>query len=434
MPVVLYSVSMEAAVPQTPEYLHAFAIILPAIALCWGLCRMCLKGPQSALLPDFLLYICAGFLVKTVCGTFFPDSMALLTKQNDSFVAIQFVALFFFMTPSCANLSFEGLGSHAKEVGSLVTGCVLAFLLALLSAPAIAKFAPDPLFVDADENTRFAHFLVLSLGTMVTSIPFLTKILLGNGLLKSRFGKSLLLSACIVDVVVWIIFSIALSISSSGGADIGTAGWQILRAIALIGLTLGIGIPLVRWGAAALQRNSWLDFLFALAVAGGTLAFTMLVGLEPIVGMVLAGLVAGSARDHIAEGLDRLEKLAATFGAPVYFICVGFSINLTTTPNFAMIVVFLLWTSAVKIGSVAVTTGFLRQPSWSSLGFGIAMNTRGGPGLVLAAASYSAGLVSITGFMALTLTSILTAVMTDLYLRSELRNGRVPLPHQGNKL
>jgi Kef-type K+ transport system membrane component KefB len=68
------------------------------------------------------------------------------------------------------------------------------------------------------------------------------------------------------------------------------------------------------------------------------------------------------------------------------------------------------------------------------LGFGIAMNTRGGPGLVLAAASYSAGLVSITGFMALTLTSILTAVMTDLYLRSELRNGRVPLPNQGNKL
>ena len=420
--------------PQTPEYLHAFATILPAIALCWGLCRLFRKGSQLALLPDFLLYICAGFLVKTVCDTFLPDSMALLSKENDIFVAIQFAALFFFMTPSCANLRFEGLGSHAKEVGSLVTGCVIAFFLALISAPAIAKFAPDPLFVDVDENTRFAHFLILSLGTMVTSIPFLTKILLSNGLLKSRFGKSLLLSACIVDVMVWIIFSIALSIPSSGGANIGTAGWQILRAIALMGLTLGVGIPVARWGAAALQRNSWLDFFFALAVTGGTLAFTMLVGLEPIVGMVLAGLVAGSARHHIAEGLDHLEKLAATFGAPVYFICVGFSINLTITPDFAMIVVFLLWTSAVKIGSVAVTTGFLRQPSWSSFGFGIAMNTRGGPGLVLAAASYSAGLVSITGFMALTLTSILTAVMTDLYLRSELRNGRVPLPNQGNKL
>ncbi|MFL0691898.1 MAG: cation:proton antiporter [Agrobacterium tumefaciens] len=308
MPVVLYSVSMEAAVPQTPEYLHAFAIILPAIALCWGLCRLFRKGSQLALLPDFLLYICAGFLVKMACGAFFPDSMALLSKENDSFVAIQFAALFFFMVPSCANLRFEGLGSHAKEVGSLVTGCVLAFFLALISAPAIAKVAPDPFFVDADENIRFAHFLVLSLGAMVTSIPFLTKILLSNGLLKSRFGKSLLLSACIVDVVVWIIFSIALSISSSGGANIGTAGWQILRAIALMGLTLGVGIPVARWGAAALPRNSWLDFFFALAVTGGTLTFTVLVGLEPIVGMVLAGLVAGSARDHIAEGLDRLEN------------------------------------------------------------------------------------------------------------------------------
>lgn len=418
---------------QIPQYLSTLTMTLATIAFCWVVCRVLLKATQSAFLPDFLLYICIGFLAKTVCDTLLPDGTVLFSKQNSSLGAIQFLALFLFMTSSCATLRFTGMGRHAKEVGSLVAGCILAFLLALLSAPFVDRFAPDPLFVDSGESIRLAHFLVLSLGAMVTSIPFLTKILLNNGLLTSRFGNSLLLSACLVDILVWIIFSIAISMSSGGEADIGTAGGQVLRAVALIGLTLGIGMPFARLGAAAFGRTNWGDFLLGLAISAGTLLFTSAVGLAPIVGMVLAGLVVGATRNHTAGRIDYLQKIATTLGAPTYFICVGFGINLLTTLNFTMIAVFLVWTSAIKIASVAFTTSFLRQSSWSSLGFGIAMNTRGGPGLVLAAASYSAGLVGITGFMALTLTSILTAVMTDFYLRSARRNGRMPVPNPQNQ-
>jgi Kef-type K+ transport system membrane component KefB len=395
------------------------ASVLFALILCsWSLCKAFLRGAQSVFLPDFLLYILAGALVKLLYGAAFPAGPPLFSNQNSPLVSVQFMALFLFITPNCAGLRVERLGENAKEVISLVAGSVLAFLLALGTVPFVDRIAPDPLFIDAGENARLGHFLALSLGAMVTSLPFLTKILCNNGLLKSAFGSSILLSACLVDILVWVLFSIAVSIFLTGVTDVSSAAWQIFRALALISFALGAGIVLARFYVAAGAASKWRAFPFPLFVAGGFMAFTTFLGLAPIVAMVITGLVIGSVRGHIPAAVERMEKISANLGAPVYFVCVGFSLNVSTTLNFAMIIVFLLWTSAVKIGAVAFTTSFLRYPSSTSLSFGIAMNTRGGPGLVLAAASYSIGLVGITGFTAMTFASVITALITDLHLKT----------------
>lgn len=402
---------------QIAQEFFLSSMLLALILGSWGLCKGVLRGAKSAFLPDFLLYILAGVLVKLLYNTAFPDGPPLFSKQNSTLVAIQFIALFLFMTPSCAGLSFERIGSNAKEVSSLVAGSVLAFMLALATVPFVDKIAPDPLFVDASENARMGHFLALSLGAMVTSLPFLTKILINHGLLKTPFGNSILLSACLVDILVWILFSITVSVFSGGTADVGYAALQVLYSVVLISIAFGAGILLLRFCVAIRPRNNWFDFPVTLLSSGAVVAFTVLLCLAPIVGMVIAGLVLGSVRNIIAPSISRLEKISVTFGAPVYFLCVGFSIELSTTLNFSMIAVFLLWTSVIKVGAVAFTTSFLRNPSSTSLNFGIAMNTRGGPGLVLAAASYSIGLVGITGFAAMTLASIITALLTDLHLK-----------------
>lgn len=403
---------------QIVQELCFFSISAVLLLCSWGLVRVLLRTVQSVLLPDFLVYITAGVLVNLLYSAAFPNGPSLLPGQNKTFAAIQFVALFLFMMPSCASLHFERIGDHAKEVGSLVGGSILAFLLALATAPFIDRIAPDPLFINADEHSRMGHFLALSLGAMVTSLPFLTKILINNGLLKSAFGNSILISACLVDILVWIIFSIAVSVFSSGEADVGSAALQILRAVLLVLIALGVGIFLARLCVAALPDESRFDFLFILAVSGILLGLAVLIGLAPIVGMVVAGLAIGSIRDRIAPGIRSLEKTSANLGAPVYFLCVGFSINLSASFSFTTVVVFLLWTTVVKVGAVVFSTSFLRHPSATSLDFGIAMNTRGGPGLVLAAASYSIGLVGISGFAAMTLASIVTALTTDLYLKT----------------
>jgi Kef-type K+ transport system membrane component KefB len=400
------------------QELIATSILLALILCSWGLCKALLRGAQSAVLPDFLLYILAGVLIKLLYDAAFPDGPSLSSKQNSTLAAVQFIALFLFITPNCAGLRFERIGDNAKEVFSLVAGSVLAFLLALVTVPLVSRIAPDPLFIDAGENARLGHFLALSLGAMVTSLPFLTKILFNNGLLKSAFGNSILLSACLVDILVWVLFSVAVSIFLTGVTDVSSAAWHILWALTLISFALSSGILLARFFVAIGNVSTRHAFSFPLVAIGVFMAFTTLLGLAPIVGMVITGLVTGSIRDHIPLVVERMEKISAAFGAPVYFVCVGFSLNLSTSLNFAMIAVFLLWTSAVKIGAVAFTTSFLRHPSSDSLSFGIAMNTRGGPGLVLAAASYSIGLVGITGFTAMTLASVITAFITDVYLKT----------------
>ena len=313
MPIfLLFSTWTEAYLGYIAQEFFSSSLFLALILCSWGFCRALLRGAQSIFLPDFLLYILAGILVKVLYNAIFPGGPPLFSKQNTTFVTVQFIALFLFMTPSCAGLRFDRIGSHAREVSSLVAGSVLAFLLGLLTVPFIDQIAPDPLFVDASENSRMGHFLALSLGAMVTSLPFLTKILINNGLLKSAFGNSILISACLVDILVWIIFSIAVSVFLSGEVDVSSAAWQILRAMLLISLALGAGILLARPCAAILPLSSWFDFPFTLVVSGSVLGFTTILGLAPIVGMVVAGLVVGSVRDRIAPGIVSLEKISVS--------------------------------------------------------------------------------------------------------------------------
>lgn len=101
---------------------------------------------------------------------------------------------------------------------------------------------------------------------------------------------------------------------------------------------------------------------------------------------------------------------------PAYFTCIGFGINLYTEIDITLVLVFFVWSSVLKIGSVWFVIFLVSRSATVALDHAIAMNTRGGPGLVLAATAYSTGVIGLSTFLALVVTSILTAVVSQAYL------------------
>lgn len=122
-------------------------------------------------------------------------------------------------------------------------------------------------------------------------------------------------------------------------------------------------------------------------------------------------------RTRLGATLVLFERLATRIGAPFYFTSVGFGMSIASSVSISMVIAFFVWSSVLKIGSVSLFASLIRRPGMNSLDFAIAMNTRGGPGLVLASASYSSGLVGPTGFVALLTASILTAILAEIYLK-----------------
>lgn len=67
----------------------------------------------------------------------------------------------------------------------------------------------------------------------------------------------------------------------------------------------------------------------------------------------------------------------------------------------------------------------LSKLNWSSsFNLSVAMNTRGGPGIILATIAYDLGIIGEAFFITLVLTSIITSLFSGLWFRWVLKNGR----------
>jgi K+:H+ antiporter len=74
---------------------------------------------------------------------------------------------------------------------------------------------------------------------------------------------------------------------------------------------------------------------------------------------------------------------------------------LISNPETVLLVGFLLFSSALK-GLGALAVGKLVRQSWlSSVNFAVALNAKGGPGIVLATVAFDSGLISEAFFVAL---------------------------------
>ena len=120
---------------------------------------------------------------------------------------------------------------------------------------------------------------------------------------------------------------------------------------------------------------------------------------------------------------DRISNVSLGFFVPLYFALVGARIDLPAYFDARLVVAFVAVTSAVKIGSVLLAAMAGRRDALTSLHLGVAMNTRGGPGIVLASVAYGYGIIDGRMFVALVLASLLTSAFTGVWFRIALARG-----------
>jgi Kef-type K+ transport system membrane component KefB len=140
------------------------------------------------------------------------------------------------------------------------------------------------------------------------------------------------------------------------------------------------------------------------------------------VGVVLGALVAGIALtktvgERVGIVKESVVKFSNSFFIPIYFALVGLRIDLTSLLNPLLIIEILCLTSIIKIGSVAILAR-LTFTNWKvALDYGVSMNARGGPGIVLASLAYEANIIDSTLFTTFILISLITSAIAGVWLR-----------------
>ena len=337
-------------------------------------------------------------------------------------------------------LLFEvGLGS---EVGQMLAVGGSALLVATLGviAPIGLGFLVSRGFFPG--HHPLTHWFV-GATLCATSVGITARVLADLGRTRSREGRIILGAAVIDDVqgllVLAVIKGIIDAVDRGQAFDTGSALLIVAKAVAFLAVAVVLGRSIsgrvFRLGARLRGEGVLLSLALAFCFASAWLAG--LLGLAPIVGAFVAGLVLEEAhyrdlraRDRSRHDLQTLLKPISGFLVPVFFVLMGMRVDLSVFGQAGVVGFTAALIVTALVSKQACSLGVLGKGT-DRLAVGLGMIPRGEVGLIFA--GIGSGLmiggervVDPTVFSAVVATVAATTLLTPPLLAWRLR--RLPAP------
>ncbi len=288
--------------------------------------------------------------------------------------------------------------------------------------------------------SRPAFGMVFAIAVAIASIPVIARILMDLRILETPFARIVLSTAVIEDVILYVLLAVALSmgglahaepfglpriIGVEGGSAAGLAYYVAVSA-AFLGLSLAFGHRVFRLIYRSrynlLRRSSPLGHMLIFLLIMTCVA--LFLGIAPMFGAFLAGIAARGSDDEKNQPLEAIRTFAFAFFIPAYFAIVGFKLNLRAGFDPVFFLGFLLFATLVKVLSVFAGARLAGTGAGGALNLAMALNARGGPGIVLASLAYDAGIINQSFYATLILLVIVTSLAAGSWLERVVRRGR----------
>ncbi len=262
----------------------------------------------------------------------------------------------------------------------------------------------------------FEQLPALFLGTalVATSVGITARVLLELGVLSRNYSRIILGAAVIDDVLGLIVLAVVNGVAQNGTLELAVA----LRITLLSVLFVGGAMLLVPW----LRRVSLPRFTlgnpfgFALLVGVGLAALSSTIGLAPIVGAFLAGMLLAEVREELA--IEEHTRAVGQFLTPIFFAMVGVRLELAALLSAKVLLVgsgvLLIALLGKLLGGFlgALSQGFRR-----AVVVGVGMAPRGEVGLIVAALGLAAGAVNEEEYALVLFMVVGTTLLAPLFLR-----------------
>ena len=312
-----------------------------------------------------------------------------------------------------------------------LTGMVLPFIAGIGLLQVIDQ---ERLWGPNGSTTSF--LLVFAIAMAVTSIPVISRIMHDLGILDTDFARIVLGVAVLEDIVLYVVLAIAvgyaggaagspfglsaaLGIQGGSGADMA---YHVLATIAFLGSGLFLGPRAYRWMGTLkvnlIRRASPVAYQFTFMILA-TIAGLFL-GVEAFFGAFVAGIVVGASPglsgSESSEATLAIKGFSLAFFIPIYFAFIGLGLDLVHGFSVVFFALFLVTACAVKAVSVYLGARAAGESNASSWNLAVAMNARGGPGIVVASTAFAAGIIGEPFYAVLVLLAVVTSLVAGSWL------------------
>lgn len=284
---------------------------------------------------------------------------------------------------------------------------------------------PDALLTPGTHRVVFAAFLGVAMG--VSAIPVIAKTLLEMRLLHRDVGQLIISAATLDDVVGWLLLSLVSAMATTG-LRAGQVTVSVVSLLAVVALTFLLGRPVVNTTLRLAEKATAPELsvaavvvLLLLAAAG-----TQALGMEPVLGALLCGILIGSSGRVPPERLAPLRTVVMGVLAPIYFATAGLRMDLTELGRpvvlGAALAVLALAIAGKFIGAYAGARSG-RLSHWEGLAIGAGLNARGVIEVIVAMVGIQLGVLSTATYTIVVLVAIITSLVAPPLLR--LATGRI---------
>jgi Kef-type K+ transport system membrane component KefB len=376
---------------------------------------------QRLRLPRVIGEIGGGFLLgPSVLGLVAPGAAEFLVSTGQTQVkllsAIYWIGLTLLMFIAGFRVQSEAARIDRKVVATLVVSdTVVPVAAGFLAATHLGLGAyAGP----AGTNTTIG--MIFAIATAVTSIPVISRIFLDLKIIDTPFARNVLAAATLQDIFLWSVLAVATGLAArqetSALAFATASGKALLFCVG--GLVFGpVMLRLAaRNKVGSIIKSARLGYMMAWCMLVAAIA--AIADINVIFGAFIAGIAFGGLKpEAMREEKQQISAFALGFFVPLYFAIVGYRIDIPSAFDFELVAGFLLASSAVGLACVALGMRVIGATPLVGLNYAIAMNTRGGPGIVLASVAFDFGIVDERVFLALVITAIATSLATGVWFR-----------------
>jgi Kef-type K+ transport system membrane component KefB len=254
----------------------------------------------------------------------------------------------------------------------------------------------------------------------------ISKIFIDLRIMDTRFAKIVLAIATVEDVIQFGALAIATGVGASASVSLSLVVFTALVTVAFFAAAL-LGLPRMIGYTIRSRFNVLIKThpsRYALFLCFSLVAAASLLNVNIIFGAFLAGIAIGMMPEEVFTlAKAQIKSISLALFTPIYFAVVGLKLDLIHSLDIFFFLGFLIFSTALKGGGALAVGRLIKQKKLASFNLAIALNARGGPGIVLATVAFDLGLISETFFVALVLTAIITSLIAGFWLRYVKKRG-----------
>jgi len=410
----------------TPVGEHALLLLWLQLVVLLVTARTLGLLAQRLRQPRVVGELAAGVLIgPSIAGRLFPELVGWLfpgdAVQSALLLSVAWLGILLLLLVTGFQTDLDLLRRLGRpviglSVGSLVVPLVLGFGLGWLM--------PSTLWGPGADRLAFASFIAVALS--ISALPVIAKIMTEMGLMRRNVGQLTIAAGMINDLVGWMLLGVVIGLFSAGTVEI--AGLLVTLGAVVLFLVLGVTVgqrivdQILRRARSAGGFASALTATIAVMLILGSI--TQAMGVEAVLGALVAGVVLGRSRYQRQDVRRSVEVLSSSIFAPVFFATAGLYVDfavLLTREGALWALAVLVVATVAKLSGSFVGGRLSGLTSIESLAAGIGLNARGAMEIVLATIGLSLGALNDASYAMIVLLAVATSMGAPPALRPVLR-------------